>query len=244
MFRRITRIALAVLTLVLAVTAVSPAISSAAQNQGGGTGNSDYCSTLLSRLKRYHDIATDPREPKAVRDFYKARAEVLLITARDAGCSWAPAALAGTTISADTTRALSAAPAPGACDAGCRQKRTRFTRLSPARGSRPVALRRAAAPGGGTSVPQPQSTVSALKAHPTGNTQQDEYCSGVAKLIAEAEAEGDAALLRGDRAEADAWYALADYFLDQSTQNGCRFVFALKASAVVDASQQVVASKN
>lgn len=244
MLRRTTRIALAVLALVLAVTAVAPALSSAAQNQGGGTSTSDYCSTLLSRLKRYHDIATNPREPKAVRDFYQARAEVLLITARNAGCSWAPAALAGTTISADTSGALSAARAPGSCDAGCRQKRSRFAGLSPARGFRPVALRRAAAPGGGTSVPQPQNAVSALKAHPTGNRQQDEYCSAVAKLIADADAEGDAALIRGDQAEADAWYALADYFLDQSTQNGCRFVFALKSSAVVDASQQVVASRN
>lgn len=220
---RLARTALAVVVLAFAAAAASPAISHAAPNQGGGpsSSDSDVCNTLFQRLKRYNDIATNPNEPKAVRDFYRARANSLLITARRAGCSWAPIQ------SAPVTTATT--PAADATHRATKRQRTRFDRLSaPVLGAQRSTQRRAAGTTGGTRVPT-TATVAAVKAHPTGNQQQDAYCSAVAQLIDEAEREGDNALARGDDASANAWYDLADEFIDRATQNGCRFVIALKA---------------
>lgn len=214
---RLARLVLAVLALALAATAVTPAVSGAQPNQGGGSGDSDYCKTLRDRLQRYHDIATDTAQPKGVRDFYRARANVLLMTARKAGCTWAARVSAGAGV----------ATAPPETAATTRQ-RARFDRLAaPRRGFARGAQRRAA--GGTTQAPPSQPSVAAIKAHPTGNSQQDEYCAAVGQLIDEAEREGDNAALRGDEASADAWYDLADEFIDRATQNGCRFTLALTA---------------
>lgn len=242
---RLTRLALALVALTLAVTAIAPATSGAATNQGGGTGNSEFCKTLRDRLKRYHDIATNPNEPPAVRDFYRVRADVVLTTARQIGCSWATAAVVGTSVpQAGVVLAPSGAPVPGACDASCRRQRARFGQLTPPL-RRPVTrtLRRAVGSGATGSTPQPQTTATAVKAHPSGNPQQDDYCSSVAKLITEAQNEADQAVLRGDQASADAWYDLADYFIDEASQRGCRFVFLLKAGALRPAAERVVATK-
>jgi hypothetical protein len=85
----------------------------------------------------------------------------------------------------------------------------------------PAAAKR----GGGTgTAPGPGSAIVFIKANPTGNQQQDEYCRGVAELINNAEKEGDAALLSGDEQGAAEWYALAEYFTERATRNGCRFM--------------------
>jgi hypothetical protein len=84
----------------------------------------------------------------------------------------------------------------------------------------------AAAKGRGDKPPVGGTAATAvfIKANPTGNQQQDEYCRGVAELINNAEKEGDAALLGGDQQGAAEWYALAEYFTERATRNGCRFM--------------------
>lgn len=79
--------------------------------------------------------------------------------------------------------------------------------------------------GGKTGVPGAGTTLASIKAQPTGNQQHDEYCRGVAELIENAEREGDAAYVSGDHQGAAEWYALAEYFLERATRNGCRFTF-------------------
>lgn len=209
------RLVLTVIAL-LAATALAPAAAGAAPNQGTGGSDSDYCSVLRDRLQRYHDIAADTRQPARVRDFYRGRAAYVLYVARNAGCSWAsPAAV------------VSGATAPQS--AATASRLARFERLTlPRRTARAATHRRAATGTGRPPVTQP-ATVAAVKAHPTGNAKDDAYCAAVSRLIDEAHAEGDNAALNGDQASADAWYELADTYIDRATQNGCRFVFAITA---------------
>lgn len=234
---RVTRLALAVLVIAITATAISPAVSSAAPNNGGGPSSSDseFCKTLFDRLKRYNDLANDASQPKNVREYYKGRAFNVLDRARRAGCSWA--AIQG--------QALTTVSQPGdaaATEAARKTRRAAFDRLTTARGRQQRSGKRRAA-GVGTRVPTTQTTVSAIKATSTGNQQQDEYCAGVAKLVADAEAEGDRAVINGDQAGADAWYDLADYFIDQATQNGCRFVFARFATPNLERAPNAVATR-
>ncbi|MBJ7330594.1 MAG: hypothetical protein JHC95_11910 [Solirubrobacteraceae bacterium] len=177
---RPVRLMLAVLAIAMAAAAV-PAVSGAAQNTGSGpAGNSELCNTLRDRMQRYHDISTDPTQPKNVRDFYKYRARNTLDRARAAGCGWAAV-----------------------------QAKQQTT--------------------GGGRVPQATVSVSAIKATTTGNQQQDEYCAGVAKLIQDAWDQGDRQIGLGNDAEAQAWYDLAEDFIDRATQNGCRFTALMKS---------------
>lgn len=87
--------------------------------------------------------------------------------------------------------------------------------------TKPQAAKRG---GGKGTPPAAGAAILAIKANPTGNQQHDEYCRGVADLINEAEREGDAALLSGDDQGAAEWYALAEYFTERATRNGCRFM--------------------
>lgn len=234
---RFTRLALALLAIGFAGTAIAPAASHAAPNNGGGPSSSDseLCKTLHDRLKRYNDLANDASQPKNVRAYYKGRAFNVLDRARRAGCSWA--AIQG--------QALTPVSQPGdaaATEAARKTRRATFDRLTTARGKQQRSGKRRAA-GAGTPVPTTQTTVSEIKATTTGNQQQDEYCAGVAKLVADAEAEGDRAVINGDQAGADAWYDLADYFIDQATQNGCRFVFARFAMPNLERAPSAVADR-
>ncbi len=236
---RFTRLALAILAIGLAGTAIAPAASHAAANNGGGPSSSDseFCKTLFDRLKRYNDLANDASQSKKVREYYKGRAINVLDRARRAGCSWA--AIQG--------QAVTTVSQPGdaaATEAARKTRRATFDRLTTARGKQKrSSKRRAAGAGAGTPVPTTQTTVSELKATSTGNQQQDEYCAGVAKLVEEAESEGDRAVINGDQAGADAWYDLADYFIDQATQNGCRFVFARFAMPNLERAPSAVADR-
>ncbi len=230
------RTTLTVLAVAIAATAISPAVSSAAPNTGAGpaAGESEFCSTLLDRLKRFNDLANDPREPKKVRDFYKARASSVLLRAQQAGCGWA--AIQGQ--APPTVSQPGDVIAPGLVGA-----RTTFDRLSASRGKRTQSSKRRAGNGGSTRVPSSQSTATALKATTTGNQQHDDYCAGVAKLINEAEAEGDRQLGLGNDAEAQAWWDLAEEFIDRATQNGCRFTLALRAQAQLQQVKMPVAAR-
>ena len=78
--------------------------------------------------------------------------------------------------------------------------------------------------GGKTGVPGPGAAIASIKATTTGNQQQDEYCRGVAALIDEAVKEGDDAWASGDSQGAAEWWALAEYYLERATRNGCRFM--------------------
>src|SRR5687768_6195829 len=91
--------------LALAASGAAPT-ALAADNGSGGSGTDDICQTLLNRLKRFHTISKDAKEPKAVRDFYRSQAEIALLRARTLGCGWAaiaaghgPATVGGATIS-------------------------------------------------------------------------------------------------------------------------------------------------
>lgn len=226
---RAARLAMAVLALALAATAVSPAASNAQPNQGGG-GDSSYCSSLLDRLKRYHAIATDPSQPQGVRDFYRNRAAIVLVRAQSAGCTWATSmqaiGSAATLPDAALTSRGSAASVPGG-PAVRAQRRATFDRLTATRRQGARAGKRGTA-GGGTRVPSSQTSTAAIKATSTGNAQHDQYCADVAKLIDEADAAGDDAFNSGNAASADLWWELADYFTDVATQNGCRFTMVIK----------------
>ena len=103
----------------------------------------------------------------------------------------------------------------------------------------PAAAKRS---GGTVTTPSPAAKLTFLKSHPSGNQQQDEYCRGVADLINEAEREGDAALLRGDSQGAAEWYALAEYFLERATRNGCRFTYLKHRLATVKPVQTLAVS--
>lgn len=230
------RTTLTVLAVAIAATAISPAISSAAPNTGAGpaAGDSELCTTLLDRLKRFNDLANDPREPKKVRDFYKARASSVLLRAQQAGCGWA--AIQGQV--PPTVSQPDVVIAPGVAGA-----RLRFEQLTTTRTKRAKSSKRRAGGGGSTHVPSPQSTATALKATTTGNQQHDDYCAGVAKLINEAEAEGDRQLGLGNDAEAQAWWDLAEEFIDRATQNGCRFTLALRAQVQLEQVKVPVATR-
>jgi hypothetical protein len=78
--------------------------------------------------------------------------------------------------------------------------------------------------GGKTSVPGPGAAIASIRATTTGNQQQDEYCRGVAALIDEAMQAGDDAWFSGDKQGAAEWWALAEYYLERATRNGCRFM--------------------
>ena len=78
--------------------------------------------------------------------------------------------------------------------------------------------------GGKTGVPGAGAAIASIKATTTGNQQHDEYCRGVAELIEHAEEEGDNHAV-SDPQQAAEWYALAEYFLERATRNGCRFTF-------------------
>lgn len=217
--RRAIRLTATALALLLAATSLSPAVSGAQPNQGGGTDNADYCQTMLERIGRYHKIADDPSQPQAVRDFYRARAAATLLRAQLAGCDYTSAAVRGDVVAPGTFKGASARRA--------KAQRRAFGRLRPTTRS---AKRTTS--GGGSHTPHTAAAIAEIKANPSGSPKQDQYCADVAKLIdeAEAEAEADRALLDGDAASAAAWYDLADYFLDQATQNGCRFVFLKRAA--------------
>jgi hypothetical protein len=77
--------------------------------------------------------------------------------------------------------------------------------------------------GGKTGVPGAGATIAFIKATTTGDKQHDEYCRGVAELIENAERQGDDHAI-SDPQQAAEWYALAEYFLERATRNGCRFV--------------------
>lgn len=213
----------AVLVAATAATAL-PAAASAAPNTGTSSGSdSSYCQTLLERTKRYNDLAHDPRQSQAVRDFYASRAAVTLLHAQQAGCGWATRqavrAPSATTTATATTRAAGTAPA----------RTTRTTR----RRATFRALNRSFRTGatGGT-IGRVPSGVAYIKAAPSGNPSQDDYCRKVADLIADADKQGDVASINGNQESADAWYELADYMTDVATQNGCRFVLGIKASTL------------
>ena len=83
----------------------------------------------------------------------------------------------------------------------------------------PAALR-----GGRTGTPPAAAAaIASVKATTTGDQQHDEYCRGVADLINQAEQAGDDANVSGDTQGAAEWYALADYYIERATRNGCRF---------------------
>jgi len=84
----------------------------------------------------------------------------------------------------------------------------------------PAALRGA----GETGTPAgARAGILSVKATTTGNQQHDEYCRGVADLINEAEQAGDDAAVSGDVQGSNEWYALADYYIERASRNGCRF---------------------
>ena len=68
------------------------------------------------------------------------------------------------------------------------------------------------------------ATSHAVRATPTGNQAQDDYCNKVAALINHAMAQGDRAIADGDVDNATAWYALATQMQQRSARNGCMWV--------------------
>ena len=70
----------------------------------------------------------------------------------------------------------------------------------------------------------------------TGKPKLDDYCKGVADLINDAVAQGEAHAYAGRNDEARAWQALADELEKRATENGCTFVWARKfdPGSVVD----------
>jgi hypothetical protein len=96
--------------------------------------------------------------------------------------------------------------------------------------------------GGKTGVPGAGATIASLKAQPTGDKQHDEYCREVGKLIEQAEREGDAASLSGDEQGAAEWYALAEYFIERATRNGCRFILLRHRAGGVQQPQTIAVS--
>jgi hypothetical protein len=222
--RSASLVLVAALTFALAGSTAMPSTSHAAQNTGGGTSSSDICTTLLNRLKRFHDISKNPNESKAVRDFYAAQAQIALLDGKRNGCSWASQALVsgqGTVVAGNVaTATLASTPA------GLRSAKGTFKRLGVQLKSGRVA--RLAGGQSGTPHPPTTTTAVALTSQPTGNPQQDDYCSKVADLINDAYRQGDLALINGDDEGAQAWYDLAAEFIDRSTQNGCRFTMNIR----------------
>ena len=95
--------------------------------------------------------------------------------------------------------------------------------------------------GGKTGLPTGGATIASIKAHPTGDQQHDEYCRGVAALIDEAVEQGDAAWASGDTQGAAEWWALAEYYLERATRNGCRFTFLRHRVGRVQQPQETLA---
>jgi hypothetical protein len=96
--------------------------------------------------------------------------------------------------------------------------------------------------GGKTGVPGAGAMIASVKATTTGDKQHDEYCRGVAALIENAEREGDSAAVGGDPEGAAEWYALAEYFLERATRNGCRFTFLRHRAGGVQPPQTIAVS--
>jgi hypothetical protein len=221
--RSTSLVLVATLALAFAGAASMPSQSVAQPNTSAGTGESDLCKSLLDRLKRYHAIYTNKNETQAVRDYYKAQAQLTLAQGRIHKCQWAsPAAL----VSGVNTVAVDVA-------GGVATART-SKQLAGANAVRKT--RRAARLAGGQTGPRPQATttMAAIKAQPTGNAQQDEYCRAVADLIQDAYNQGDQAFIAGDDEGAQAWYDLAGEMTDRATQNGCRFTFLIRRVAGLD----------
>jgi hypothetical protein len=104
------------------------------------------------------------------------------------------------------------------------------------------APKRSALTGGGkTGVPGPGATVASVKATTTGNQTHDEYCRGVAELIENAERQGDDHAV-SDPEQAAEWYALAEYFLERATRNGCRFTFLRSRAGGIRPPQTIAVS--
>ena len=76
------------------------------------------------------------------------------------------------------------------------------------------------------------ATSHAVRATPTGDRAQDDYCNKVAALINHAMAEGDRALAAGDTDNATGWYALAVQMQQRSARNGCMWVNTRKINRV------------
>jgi hypothetical protein len=213
----------------LAAATASPAVAGAQPNTGSGGSDSSYCQTLRERIQRYNDLAHDMSLPQSVRAFYATRAQITLIHAREANCGWAAIQAGGGTAGEATpagpaTRAAGTAPSN---TARTTRRRAAFRTLN--RRLRVRASRTTTGMPSGGNVP---SGVAFIKANPTGNPSQDDYCRKAADLIADAERQGDQATADNHPQDADAWYELADYMIDVATQNGCRFVFGIKASGL------------
>ena len=223
-FRR-TAIALAT---VAALAATAPAAVHAADNGSTGTGDSDLCQTLLARIKRFHGISQDKNQPKSVREFYAAQAELALLQAKRNKCSFVAITaghgrgVVGADTIVDAPAARLAAPVQAA------RLQVKFDRLNRARSTR----RAGRIVSGSPTTPTGTRTVY-IKANPTGNPTQDEYCRQVAELVDDAYRQGDAAFLSGDQEGGQAWYDLAAEFIDRATMNGCRFSLSLKSRGLV-----------
>jgi hypothetical protein len=214
----------ATLALALGGASAMPSPSVAVPNNGGGTSESDVCNSLLERLKRYHTISKNRNETKAVREFYAAQAQLTLLQGKRNNCQWAAQAL----VSGQGTVAVDAVDGITATRAS-----KRFTR-------------RAARLAGDQTGPRPETTatLAKIKAQPTGDSQQDEYCRGVADLIDDAYSQGDQAFISGDEEGAQAWYDLAAEFTDRATQNGCRFTLAVRrAHGILQRHAVVIAAR-
>jgi len=72
-----------------------------------------------------------------------------------------------------------------------------------------------------------------VKATPTGNTANDDYCRQVADLINSAFAEGDRQDNLGNYEEGQAWWDLAIDMLGRARDNGCTFTQVRRAPAAV-----------
>jgi hypothetical protein len=217
----------AALALALGGATAMPSPSVAAPNNGSGATESDVCKSLLDRLKRYHTIATNRHETQAVRDYYAAQARLTLEQGRLKKCQWAARAL----VVGQGTMGVNAAVAGVATTRVAVSAKRTSKRLSGVQRARRAAM----LAGGQTDTrPEAPATIAAIKAQPTGNPQQDEYCSKVADLIEDAYRQGDQAFASGDDEGGQAWYDLAGEFTDRATQNGCRFTFLIRGVVAID----------
>jgi len=72
-----------------------------------------------------------------------------------------------------------------------------------------------------------------VKASPTGNTANDDYCRQVADLVNSAFAEGERQDNLGNYEEGQAWWDLAIEMLGRARANGCTFAQVRRAPAAV-----------
>lgn len=202
--------------IALAIGAGSPAVASAAPNQGGGTSSdSAYCKGLRDRAQRFNDIAQDTSQPKSVRAFYRNRAMVVLDAARRAGCGWATFQAAQ---SGPTERAERTGTGPATRTARTTKTRQSFTTVEKRRKARRLVGKGTVKPSGGAGV-----VYAKVSAAQTNDPKLNSYCNAVADLINDAEAQGDHAAGNGDSSGAQEWWDLSEHMIDVSTGNGCRF---------------------